>query len=425
MFFKKKQPKFNEAPLYYWEEKSYMLAILSEDTNDEELLKNSFDRIASVENLEIKENHYSVEENTFYASFSYENDDYEIGFYLGGVTIPEYYLEKNFLFKEEEKKILLEAKKAITIFMKFNNNPKKSYHLQLKLAVVLVPNLIGILDESAEKMLPSSWVKMAVASRVLPNPDSLFTVQAVTGEKKVWLHTHGLNRCGITELEILESDAENYRNHYHLISTFAKYLIDKKEPFHPREESAYIGCLIDGIPVVVTCRSWTEGILEYPKLDLGGITDREQGHNSNTSIIFLYKSEEDEKNKMVSKVSVYDKIWGENPIFFISNEETARMKELAMERFDYAKEAFKDKENTILIKIGLPLEEEGKFEHIWFELLEIKGKKFKAKLTQEPYNVDNIHEGDEAWYTVEDITDWIIYTPEFAANPDNVYLLEK
>jgi len=33
------------------------------------------------------------------------------------------------------------------------------------------------------------------------------------------------------------------------------------------------------------------------------------------------------------------------------------MKELAMERFNYVKDAFKNKNNTILIKIGLPLEE--------------------------------------------------------------------
>jgi len=422
MFFKKKQSKLTEAPLYYWEEKSYMLAIPKNE--DEDILRDSLDRISAIEGVEVKDNYYNVEENVFYVKLTYEKEEYEIGYYHGGVSIPEYYLNKNFLFREEEKEALLSAKKSITIFMAFNKNPKKSYHLQLKLACAIVPDLIGVMDESAEKMLPAKWVKLTADSHVLPNPESLFTVQAVTGEDKVWLHTHGLNRCGITELEILESDVQNYRNHYNLISTYAKYLIDK-EDFNPRENSAYIGCLIDYTPVVVTCKSWTEGILEYKKLDLGGIKDREEGHNSNTSIIFLYQSEEDENNNVLSKVSVYDKLWGENPIFFMSNEETARMKELAMERFDYAKKAFENKENTILIKIGLPLEEEGKFEHIWFELLEIKGKKFKAKLTQEPYNVEDIHEGYEAWYTIENVTDWIIYTKEFAVNPDNIYLLEK
>lgn len=80
-------------------------------------------------------------------------------------------------------------------------------------------------------------------------------------------------------------------------------------------------------------------------------------------------------------------------------------------------------ENTTY-EVGLYSEKEEKYEHIWFELLEIKGNKFKAKLTQEPYYFDDIHEGYEAWFTKEDITDWLIYTKNFCANPDNVFLLE-
>ena len=309
--------------------------------------------------------------------------------------------------------------------MKFNKNAYKSYHLQLKLALAMVPDLIGVMDESAEKMLPAKWVFMTANSKVLPNPKSLFTVQAVAGDnKEVWLHTHGLCRCGIPELEILNSDEANYQNHYNLISTYAMHLLDKKNELPNFEVGCFIGRLINGYPVVATSRSWTTGIKEYKHLKLGNLKDRKGGHNTKTNIIFLYKSEEDENKQVLSKVSIYDKLWGENPLFFFSDEETFRMKALAIERFDYVKEAFKNKDNAIIIKVGLPLKEKGKFEHIWFELLEIKGKKFKAKLTQEPYDVPNMHTGDEAWYTVDDITDWIIYTRTFSVNPDNAYLLE-
>ena len=157
---------------------------------------------------------------------------------------------------------------------------------------------------------------------------------------------------------------------------------------------------------------------------MGGEKDRQSGHNSWTSIVFLYKSEKDEEKGKVSKITDYNQLWGDNPIFFISNEETSRMKALAIERFNYVKESFKNKENKILIKVGLPLEEKGQFEHIWFELLELKENKFKAKLTQEPYDVKDLHTGDEAWYTTQEITDWIIYTKDFAVNPNNAYLLE-
>lgn len=415
--------KIKEAPLNYWEEKSYMLVIPKNQETD--FLNDSFKRLEEIDNLKIKEKDFNAQRGFIFIKLEYENEEYEVGFYPGGISVPEYYLSKNFFFNEEEKTTILKAQKSLTIFMKFNDDYKKSYHLQLKLATVMVPDLIGVMDESAEKMLPAKWVFMMANSKVLPNPKSLFTVQAVAGKnKEVWLHTHGLCRCGIPELEILNSDESNYQNHYNLISTYAMHLLEKKNDLADFEAGCFIGRLINGYPVVATSRSWTTGIKEYKHLKLGNMKDRKGGHNTKTNIIFLYKSEEDENKKVLSKVSIYNNLWGENPLFFFSDDETFRMKALAIERFDYVKEAFKNKDNTIIIKVGLPLKEKGKFEHIWFELLEIKGKKFKAKLTQEPYDIPDMHTGDEAWYTVNDITDWIIYTKEFPVNPDNAYLLE-
>ena len=196
--------------------------------------------------------------------------------------------------------------------------------------------LFRSMDESAEKMLPTSWVKMAANSKVIPASNDLFTVQMVSERNgEIWLHTHGLCRCGVTELEILQSDKENCNEHYNIISTLASYLIDKKKEYH---NSAYIGILSNRQPIVVTYIPWTKGLKEYENLDLGSIRDRQDGHNSKTSIIFIYKNQEDEKQGKLTKVSEFNGLWGDNPIFFISNEETARMKELAMERFGIVKE---------------------------------------------------------------------------------------
>ena len=63
----------------------------------------------------------------------------------------------------------------------------------------MIPNQIGVLDESAEKMLPAKWVTMSANSKILPSSKSLFSIQVVINEdKRIWLHTHGLCRCGIT-----------------------------------------------------------------------------------------------------------------------------------------------------------------------------------------------------------------------------------
>lgn len=424
MFFNKKK-NLEEKPLGYWEEKSYMVIIPQNELRNP--LVGLFDRVADIEGVKILEQRELTNEEPGYIKVSYEKEEYEIGFFPGGFNLQECYLNNNYRFEKQEIEKLRNTHRALTIYMDFKKDVKKSYHLQLKIAEAIIPDMLALLDESAEKILPYKWVEMMVNSKVLPSANDLFVVQAVLGKNdEVWLHTHGLCRCGLTELEIFEAKKDNYNGYYALITTFASYLIDKKDEFNPRNDSAYIGVLSNGEPVVATSLSWTKALSYYPKLKLGNLKDRKNGHNTFSSVIFLYTCEEDEKEHKLSKVSVYDKLWVDNPIFFISNEETNRMKALAIEKFNYVKEQFKNKDNKIIIKIGMKtadLENPDSLEHIWFELLEIKGDKFRAKLTQEPYNIPDIKVGDELWFSKKDITDWIIYTKDFAVNPSSVYLL--
>ena len=85
----------------------------------------------------------------------------------------------------------------------------------------------------------------------------------------------------------------------------------------------------------------------------------------------------------------------------------------ALERLPYFKAAFQDSQNKLLGKIGLLIDEEYRTEdncreHIWFEILDIQGDRFKARLTQEPYYVSGVHEGYECEFGPEDLTDWLI-----------------
>lgn len=423
MFGKKKS--FTEQPLGYWEQTSYFMAIPEEGENKwtPEMI---VDAVKKIEDVEVMYSKFDDNLNVFFVTVSFDGEEYKAGFCPGGFSLPESFLYGMRNFTPEETEKMKNANEAMTVSMVFKKDPKKSFHLQLKLATAVVPNLIGLVDESAERVFPPKWAKLAASSKVVPAAGDLFGVQAVSAKSgAVWLHTHGLCRCGITELEILDSDVKNYNNHYNLLFSYASYLLDQSDDFDPRKEIAYIGLLTGNIPVVATCRSWTEALNEYKNLELGGEKDRQEAHNSKTSPIFLYKSPEDMKKGKLAKVNEYDKLWGENPIFFFSDAETARMKALAEERFDYVKKAFENKENHILIKIGLVTDsEDNNLEHIWFELLDFVGEKFRARLTQEPYNVSGIHEGDERELTVEEITDWIIYTPELAITPNDVYLLD-
>lgn len=430
MLFKKKKESINvdslkEAPLGYWEEASYMMVIPKDESKD--MTEGIFDRVSGIDGVEIIERCMPDESGPGRVVITYEGEEYNVGFYVIKFCLPEMIGLQNYYFSDEEMTAIKNAGKALTLFMEFHEDSKKSFHLQLKLAVAMVPDMLGIMDESAEKLICPKWAVMAAGSSVTPGSDDLYIVQAVSGKHgEVWLHTHGLCRCGITELEILQSDKDNYNNHYQVISALASYLLDKKDEFIPKKSSAYIGMLSNKQPMVVTYLPWTEGLKEYKQLDLGGAADRKDGHNSRTGLIFAYKSEEDEKIGKLSKISDYNQVWGDNPMFFISSEETVRMKTLAMERFYFVKEEAGKQDRKITIKIGLLMDAADAgddFEHIWFELIAFEGDAFQARLLQEPYGVSYMHEGDVGIYTVNNVTDWCIYTPDFVVSPDKAYLL--
>ncbi len=422
---KKSQEALCEQALSYWEESSYIIAIPEKDRID--MSDSVFDRLAAINGVEITDRHLPDSNGAGHFMVRYDGETYEVGFYDGDFSLPDFFGNQGYYFTDEEMASIHRARKAVTIFMKFGSDSKKSYHLQLKIAKAIVPDLLAVMDESAERLVSARWVNLAVESAVVPGSNALFTVQAVGGDKgEVWLHTHGLNRCGLYELEILRSDAENSNSHYNVIATLASHMLDhESEPPTPCE-GVYIGMLSDQTPIVATHISWTKGLKEYPSRTLGGVNDRKEGHNGHTALVFLYTCEKDEINGIMHKVSEYDGRWEDNPIFFISSVETNRMSCLAQERFGIVSYMSRKDDCHILVKIGLETDTpstDDEREHIWFELIESDGDRFKARLIQEPYNVSGMHEGDEGWYEKKDVTDWHIYIDKFAVTPDTAYLL--
>lgn len=427
-----------EEPLAYWEEFSYMLALAPENYT---ITEDIFANIKAIDGIEIKEKIMPSEDLPGKLVISYEDTDFEVGFYIGDFYTEEMYQWQLQYFTEEEKEQILKENKALNVYMKFNGNPKKCYHLQLKLVYAMIPEMVALCDESAERMLNKKWVELAVKSNVLPSPTSLYTVQAVYDENEVWLHTHGLCRCNLHEIEFLGSNKDDSRTHYDLISNYACRLLDENNPVEEDdgnqngEETIHLGVFYDDEPIVATSKKWINALKYYPKDILGGIEDREDSHNSKTNILFLYGSEEEFNKNYLRKPSEFTKKLENNPLYYISTEETVRMSSLARERFSYVERMLKEKQDgkediVVIVKLGLEtIDEDGNLdsknrEHIWFEALSMEGDSFKARLTQEPYNIPNLHEGDEGIYSIDYVSDWRIHTENGVITPETVYLLD-
>lgn len=405
-------------------EKSFMVAI-PEKTDDLKSIENLLNNLKENKNIEVVSMNFEEE---VLLKLKLGENTYEVNIFPYEVNIPEMFRIQH-EFKESDIQIIQNSAIGLGMEMEFGDDALTSYHDQLKIIHALLPELVAVLDGSSEKILSGMWVSLAAESNVPPAPRYLYTVQAVYDEEDcVWLHTHGLNRCGLTELEILNSTKDTYNIHYNVIETMASRMLELEEELE-EYEPFYVAMVAEGIPLITTLVDWKEAVDQYEDDIQGSLRDRQDSHNENTSAIFCYLSPEDIENNEYSEIQEYDDLLGENPLYMLSNKETDRMRKLARERINYMIKMADDDEAQILVKIGLKIDEEYEDvdiekEHIWFELLEVKSDSLVGELTQEPYYVNNLKPGDVREYSFDDITDWIIFTKDERITPDDVYLIE-
>ncbi|MDR1809399.1 MAG: DUF4026 domain-containing protein [Prevotella sp.] len=386
------------------------------------------------------------EENAFTAQIEYQGTEYTFFFYIESTSKLELaeYNYGNMIAKADMDKALKQPC-ALVVSVYFEDDPLLSFHFQLKVLNAVVPDAALVLDFASYKLLSSKWLKMTAKSDVPPSPEYLYAIHAVYNDddensetKQYWLHTHGLLRCGLVELEALNI-TDGAQQLYDLMTVVVKKFLD--EPAKEREKFQ-IG--YDGLGINLSWLRWEDAIADLPDNALGGKNDREGEDNAHTEPSgVLFAVEED--NSLASP-QIYISSLADNPIYYISNEETLRMSRLAKERFPFFRDVYekrslsgkkslvkkllRKKENAsweFMVKLGLTVDAaaaETEREHLWFEVVELDGDVIEAKLLNRPYWISALNEGDTGRYPLELLTDWIIYSPEGRSyTTDSIYQL--
>lgn len=362
--------------------------------------------------------------------FLYKQEEYCAEIFLDCVEVSNM-SKMNQIFTEEELEQLEASEYGVMVGLEFGESAIESYHMQIKLLNVLVPDILGIVDHSSYRVISGKWAMLAAKSEIPPSPEYIYSIHCISGEdKSVWLHTHGLNRCGVIDFEILNSDEDSYQMHADIVKTLSNIAISDGEMMD-EGEAKYIMNLGDEA-FVVTWIGWESVLRKEPHITNGGKEDRQDNHNENTGVIFTYLSEADYKKKKYNHVSVYNELLSEDPLLLFTTEETNRMRALALERFPVFEANYNQNKNEGIMKFGIIVDEEfqeedqedSKKEHIWFEVKEIIGDKIRAVLTQEPYYLKDYTKGEEYIMDKTQLTDWYIYTENDTINPDRIYLLQ-
>lgn len=351
---------------------------------------------------------------------------------LHSEQVSEFHLQ-DALLSQEEQDIAVDSAWSLGLSVDFGDQPLRAYHHQLIVLSTLAPDAVIFHDVTACRVHSSGWVREAASSGVPPAPEWLFSIHAVYDQdgssKDAWLHTHGLLRCGIPELEMAGLPKEAGGVCSRLINTIASLFMehslpDPGEAFLPAE-----GMELVWLP-------WEEGLSKLPRRCLGHKADRDEYHNLPSAILFaprrgLFRRRYDSP-------AVYRDRLEENPLLFISDMETERMSALARERFDHFShlvEQFAGEEEwSFLVKLGYPVddaEESTDREHLWFEVHRLlegaqgEDPQCEATLLNQPYAIASMHEGQRAQYDLSLMSDWNIICQMGQFGPDTVFHLER
>lgn len=412
----------------YYETESYMIIIPQKEMDDDLTLNFIPDRIKEIEGVEIMPIGED-EENKPTIRIRYNDEVFNINYLFYPVHLNNTASKIRHQFSDEEFERMQQTQIGICVAMEFGSNYMDSYHLQLKIVDAIMPDALAVIDESAEQLLSGRWVHLAAVSSVPPPSAMMFVVQAVSDEQtgNVWMHTHGLARCKVPELELLGIDIDNYQAFGGILNSTARVILNENKHVEPYS-SIYVGALNEDTPLNVTLVPWTDAISDMPAEALGGKVSRKYNHNSHSAAIYYYPSEQAEERKEVHPLKQLEGQFGDNEIYFFSARESDHMHLRALERIDYMVKAARENPENAIVKLGIrtddSTDEDPQKEHIWFEIVAMTGDRtFMAKCLNQPYWVSTLKQGDINTYGVEQITDWVIRIGENTYTPDDAYLL--
>ena len=313
----------------------------------------------------------------------------------------------------------------VCVSCKLGRDVLGSLHAQLRLLAALAPEAVAMLDLNAFHARTGDSLRDAAAASVPPAPTSFFSVHSVFDDhRKAWLHTHGLQRMGCIELDVVGVRRRDAAALGELINNVARFFLDCGVPppntgFHAGNDLALVW-----LP-------WDAG-LQHVDASPGGMADRDADHGGERGILFAPSKESPDRLEPPRR---YVPMIEADPIFYVSPAETERMERLARERLPsflalqsrYAKNGKWD----FHVKLGFPTDDNadghtcGGAEHLWFDVHEATAKSVDGTLLNRPYRISKLRQGERGTFDLKLLTDWAIESPRGRYTPESVLQLER
>jgi uncharacterized protein YegJ (DUF2314 family) len=146
----------------------------------------------------------------------------------------------------------------------------------------------------------------------------------------------------------------------------------------------------------------------------------EEEDHRDPRIVIVAKDRNDTPHEILERL-------GNDAVLFKSREETDRQRRLALERFGIFGQLFAIRRHDgwrFHAKLGFVREGDPRVcEHLWFEVRDLKPGELRGVCLNEPVDGLPIHEGDEGWFKLDLLTDWLVVSPEGNFDPEAAPIL--
>jgi hypothetical protein len=290
---------------------------------------------------------------------------------------------------------------------------QECFHRQLAVAqCVAVPGLVGVYDDNAITVIPGRRVQQMAESPIPPRSSALYAIHPVEDAGRFWLHTHGLSRARIPEVDLVDLPAAEVPAGCELLEAVADALLGGQVP----DPS---GRMEVGHEIAVRALPTPEALRGIPEDAPGGLLDQKD-HPGGRRLVLL------DLERSAAPLSVLGGL-KDRAVFYKSRAETQRQRQLAVSRFGIFGQLFaifRTKPWEFLVKLAYPqAHDAGVHEHLWFEVLGLRPGRVQGKLLSEPLSVQDLQLGETAWHSLDRLTDWVIRTPEGSYDPERASVL--
>ncbi len=304
------------------------------------------------------------------------------------------------------------------------HEPLSAWQQQLRRLLAVAPSTPCVVDDSATALWSPEKARAMAQATVPPHPACLYRVHVVLPDRPgigTWVHTHGLQRAGFPDVEVLGVPGHLGSVAALLIEQFVSVFLGQALPARSQPFEFLLGYHLSWLP-------WREAVRQQAALGMSGDAERrELGDHGGFRIVLVDPLERGVRTPWrEAPLALMQALQSEDLLVRLSPDETHRRQHMAEERWPALVHLFRRHRRQgdweFLVQLAYPIEEvhgPGR-EHLWFQVLEIEEGRVRGRLVNSPRFVERLREGRAKWHPLKFLVDWEIHAPGRTIRPETV-----